>query len=40
MKELDEQKNIFKFENNEMDELKNILDAKLKELEENNTNGD
>ena len=40
MKELDEQKNIFKFENNEIDELKNKLDAKLKELEENNTNGD
>lgn len=40
MKELDDKKNNFKFENNEMDELKNKLDAKLKELEENNTNGD
>lgn len=40
MKELDDKKNKFKFENNEMDELKNKLDAKLKELEENNTNGD
>jgi len=40
MKELDEQKNNFKFKNNEINELNNKLNDKIKELEENNTNGD
>lgn len=36
MKELDDKKNNFKFENNEMDELINKIDAKIAELDEKN----
>lgn len=36
MKELDDKKNNFKFENNEIDELINKIDAKIAELDEKN----